>query len=534
MRTIILSLIFLPLTSFQLSAQLWTLDQKMGSSDHQAGDNLGISLAVSDTFMIAGAWFEDHDENGDNRISESGSAYIYKLNAAGQWEEIQKLASPNRDRSDYYGFAVDIDGDLAVVGSYNEDTNVGGNVGRAYVYRRDPGDQWVLEDTLEAADAAIGDVFGKAVALSGDYALIGSPQNQTDENSANSLAGAGAAYLFKRDANQSWSQIAKLVPQDRAIGDAFGASVALDGFSLLICALEKDESNLILRSGLVYGTYFETANAFEQISNSDLQRIFASRVGGRDLFGNGLAISGAWAFLGAAAGEADDSGFGRANGHGYFYKWENGSWVEKQVVFPPDPDNSGSFGFAADMDQGVAVVGAASATSDAMNANPVAGAGAAHIYELQPDDSWLEVEKISGSERNFLDNYGAAVGISGDRIWVGAWDADTVNGTTLLAGGALYSYQRAWALSVNELAKLNHLEIQWQNEQGQILVRNNGGEMEKMQASLFSLDGRQIWSSPIEIKDRWERRFTEIPAGLYLFHLEKEGFLPLHLKLMKQ
>ena len=146
----------------------------------------------------------------------------------------------------------------------------------------------------------------------------------------------------------------------------------------------------------------------------------------------------------------------------------------------------------------------------------------------------IEVEKIAGSERNFLDNYGAAVGVSGDRIWVGAWDADTVNGTTLLAGGALYSYQRAWALSVNELAALSHLDIQWKHELDQILLQNRGGQTEQLKANLFSLDGRQIWSSSIEISDRWEKRFEEIPAGLYLFHLEKEGFLPLHLKLIKK
>lgn len=506
----------------------------MGSSDHEAGDNLGISIAVSDSFMIAGAWLEDHDEDGNNRVVDAGAAYFYKLNPSGQWVVIQKVVAPNRARSDYFGYSVGIDGDLAVVGCHNKDTDIGPNVGKVYIYRRDNGDQWVLEDTLKANDPSNGDVFGKSVAISGDYALIGSPQNQTDENGANSLAEAGAAYLFKRDANQSWSQIAKLVPEDRAIGDVFGASVALDGFSFLICALEKDESDINLRTGLVYGTRFETTAAFEQVVNSDLQRIFASRVGVRDLFGNGLTISGDWAFLGAAAGESDNSGFGRPNGHGYFFKWENASWIEKQVVYPPDPDNSGSFGFAADMEGGVAVVGAATTTSDAMNANPVAGAGAAHIYELQPDDIWLEVEKISGSERNFLDNYGAAVGISGDRIWVGAWDADTVNGMSLSGGGALYSYERAWALSTQEELQLRQLEVQWENEGERLLIQNTSGKVEKLKANMISLDGRQIWSAEIEIVDRWEKKIEDLPAGLYLFHLQKEGFLPLHLKLIKR
>lgn len=523
MKTSITLFLFLFSISTTLNAQLWELKEKLGSSDQEAADQLGISIAISDSFMIAGAWTEDHDEMGDNRISDAGSAYIYKLQPNGQWQGIQKVVSTSRSRSAYFGYAVDIDGDWALVGAFNEDTDVPGNQGQVYAYQRGADDSWNLMDTLKASDEAASNLFGKSLAISGNYALVGSPGNKTDENGVDSLIEGGAAYLFKWEANQGWQEIAKIVPEDRAQGDVFGSSVAIDGFGILISAIEKDESNINLRTGLVYGAKFNTATELEQIVKTDLQRIFASEVSGRDVFGNGLAISGDWAFLGAPAGASDDTGFGRANGNGYFYKWENGVWVEKQVAYPSDPDNSGDFGFAADMDGGIAIIGAASASSDGMNGNGVAAAGAAHIYELQGNDSWIEVDKIAGTERAFFDTFGGAVAVDGSKLSVGAWSADTIEGGFLIDGGALYSFERAWPLSLEEDAVFQDIRLISEANKSEIKLVNEGNWGETYRLSLLNLQASTIWEEEIRLNESWERNFEGLAAGIYIIRLEDAG-----------
>ncbi len=75
---------------------------------------------------------------------------------------------------------------------------------------------------LVGLDTTAHDSFGDAVAVSGERALIGAPLN--DE----SFVDDGAAYLFERQSG-SWVQVAKLVPSDPVAGTLFGTAVALDG-----------------------------------------------------------------------------------------------------------------------------------------------------------------------------------------------------------------------------------------------------------------------------------------------------------------
>ncbi|MDW3649292.1 MAG: hypothetical protein R8P61_19645 [Bacteroidia bacterium] len=535
MRTIILSLFLFLLTSLQLSAQLWTLGQKLGTADQWGGDNLGISVAISDSFMITGAWWADYDENGGARISEAGSAYIYKLQANGDWQEIQKLVSPERQRLGYYGFSVDIEGDLALVGAFNESLGSSGAAGKAYVYRRESNDIWVLEDTLKSLNPLNGDFLGKSLSLSGDYALLGSPGNDTDENGANPMPEAGAAYIFKRAANQSWTQLVKLVAEDRANGDEFGSVVALDNYALMIGAPPKDADQLSLATGIAYGTYFETESEFEQMTLADLQRIEASDSDFFDSFGSGLALDGEWAVIGAARAESDlATTLGRANGAAYFFKWENDSWVEKQKVFPSNPDFSGSFGSSIDMEGSAAIIGAGTAACDRNQSNLISAAGAAHVFELDGNGQWSEKAKLAGTERSDSDLFGAAVSISQDFVMVGAWGADTVNGETKPAMGAIYTFERAWPLARENELQLDQIEFSYDRNSHLISIGNQSLEKRKYLMQIIGLDGKLIWEESAEWLDNWEKDVSVLPAGFYVFRLQKEGFLPFYRKWIKE
>ena len=74
---------------------------------------------------------------------------------------------------------------------------------------------------LLASDGAADDAFGYSVAVDGDTAVIGAVQD--DDNGGNS----GSAYVYTRSGT-TWSRQAKLTASDGAADDWFGRSVAVD------------------------------------------------------------------------------------------------------------------------------------------------------------------------------------------------------------------------------------------------------------------------------------------------------------------
>ena len=121
---------------------------------------------------------------------------------------------------------------------------------------------------IKASNTDISDVFGNAVALSGDTLAVGAcvedsaatgiNGEQNDENAA----GSGAVYLFTRDDDGVWSQQAYVKASNAGFIDEFGSSVALAGSLLAVGAvheasaatgIEGDQSdNNADESGAVY------------------------------------------------------------------------------------------------------------------------------------------------------------------------------------------------------------------------------------------------------------------------------------------
>ena len=56
------------------------------------------------------------------------------------------------------------------------------------------GGGWTQQAHLYAPDGASGDFFGSSVAISGDYALVGSPYDDVG-----GVADQGSVYLYKRE-----------------------------------------------------------------------------------------------------------------------------------------------------------------------------------------------------------------------------------------------------------------------------------------------------------------------------------------------
>ena len=79
--------------------------------------------------------------------------------------------------------------------------------------------------------------FGDAVAIHGNTAVISAPSK--DPNLGNGrITGAGGAYVFVQMGGE-WKQEAALVGDDASVFDRFGWSVDIDGNTVVVGANEK-------------------------------------------------------------------------------------------------------------------------------------------------------------------------------------------------------------------------------------------------------------------------------------------------------
>jgi hypothetical protein len=109
----------------------------------------------------------------DGPISSQGSASIYK-NINGVWTFQIKLYNVGAASGDEFGGAVAIKGDYAIIGAPKDDDVAGANQGSASIYKNTNG-VWALQTKFLNAGAAFNNEFGTAVDISNDYAIVGAP-----------------------------------------------------------------------------------------------------------------------------------------------------------------------------------------------------------------------------------------------------------------------------------------------------------------------------------------------------------------------
>src|SRR6266498_3365366 len=202
-----------------------TLSQeaKLTAGDAASGDQFGAAVGISGETAVVGAPVGD-TAAGPN----AGSAYVF-VRSGTSWSQQAMLTASDAAVFDLFGRALAVSGDTAVIGAPSDDTDAGPNAGSAYVFVRS-GTSWSQQAKLTASDAAASDTFGDAVGISGDTAVVGAQFGDTI---------AGSAYVFVRSGT-SWSQQAKLTASDAAAFAFFGAAVAISGDTVVVGALADD------------------------------------------------------------------------------------------------------------------------------------------------------------------------------------------------------------------------------------------------------------------------------------------------------
>jgi hypothetical protein len=354
---------------FRRDGSNWTEEDKVTASDGAAGDYFGMFVSISGNYAIVGSPWDD--DNGN----ESGSAYIYRRDGV-NWIEEDKVTASDGAAGDYFGMFVSISGNYAIVGSPWDDDN-GNESGSAYIIRRDGGN-WIEEHKIIAGDGGVGDNFGYAVSIEGDYVIVGA---YLDDNGG---IDRGSAYIFRSDAG-TWIEEKKITANDGADGDNFGGSVSLAGEYVIIGAFQDDDNGD--NSGSAY-IYKRSGSIW-----SEQQKLIASDAADNDLFGLAVAISGDYSIIGAPF----NSDFGAGSGSSYIFRRNGTAWTEQHKITASDGAQGDTFGDAVALSGEYAIVSAEYSDNSGSNR------GSAYIYYNFTTD--VEVESMNAISFNLNQNY---------------------------------------------------------------------------------------------------------------------------------
>ena len=459
-------------------------------------DLFGFSVALSGNTLVVGALNEESGNGNpfSNNAVQAGAVYVFERSSNGQWGIPIYLKSSNNEAGDKFGTSVAISDDLIVVGASGEDSNATGvnnsesdnsetNSGAAYVFARN-NTSWIQEAYLKASNTdgglnggALGDGFGSSVAISGNLIIIGAPSEDSNATAVdgnglnNSSSNSGAAYVFVKTGN-TWAQQAYLKADNTGAGDQLGSSVAISGNTAVVGAPLEDSNSTDLNgngnnnsapnSGAAY--VFTSRNVFGNTWHQEAY-IKASNTGVGDLFGGSVSISGNRIIVGAtsedssAVGINGDGTNNSSPGSGAVYVFQvaafsvlpNFDWFQSAYIKASNTQASDAFGTSIALWGSHIVVGAKSEDSiatgidgDENNDLSNGNSGAAYVFKINTSNIWSQVSYLKSSNSGSGDNFGQSVAISGETLVVGAHhedgDGTQAGNNNAPDSGAIYAF----------------------------------------------------------------------------------------------
>ena len=319
----------------------------------------------------------------------------------------------------------------------------GGNqgIGSVMIYDSNNTESFEFQSLLVPDDGMTNDDFGRAVAMSGNFVIVGAQRHDAEgENS-------GAAYIFERSENDEggieWSQVAKLTPPEPQLDERFGISVSIQGNVAIVGANGNDSNGE--NSGAAY-LFTLRPNIIGIEEWRFTKKLVASDGAPGDNFGFSVAIYGDHAVVGAVW--ANNRG-----GSAYVFINQGGTWTT-QGKFEGEKAND-QFGWSVSIFEEIIAVGAIK--FDDRISGPmtreVRDRGSVNIYVKDDDGSWFKEARLEPNDGNIGDHFGRSIDLHEDCIIVSA----PFNAETGIDVGAAYIYQRessvldAWVLRAKVL-----------------------------------------------------------------------------------
>ncbi len=288
-----------------------------------------------------------------------------------------------------------------------------GRTGEVYLYRKTPSGWEFVQRILEAPATN----FGSSLAIQGDTLIIGEYMWGWPVNLQ------GKAYVYEWSGSE-WTKTQELIPGGLWSHDdpEFGWTLALSGDVLAVSAVGADHPVQGAGAVFVYERIQGTWVLVERFALPAVPDVLNKEYG---FLGTGLAISGNTIVAGAS----------KMFGAALVYERGPSGWSRTALLENPTPEWNDSFGYSADISGDTIVVGM-----------PVAGGsetriGEAYIYERDAIGDWALTREIRASDGFQGDYFGFCLALEGDRLAVGAPNAN-LNGPF---SGTVYLFARTQA-----------------------------------------------------------------------------------------
>jgi len=386
----------------------WTQQAKLTASDGAAGRFFGHSIAADTDSLLIGAF---HEPSG---TTETGAAYVFVRNDS-TWIEQRKFVSAVAGNQ--FGSAVALSGANAFAGAPLEQIGQNTRQGAAYAFRRSSGAGWIQQAMVTPDDGATLRQFGDRIAISGDTAIVGC--------SIAPVAGveqAGVAYIFVRRGTV-WSQQAKLTASDFGLHDQFGASVAIDGNTVVVGASHD-----------AIGESYVQGSAYVFVRSNDTwtqQAKLVANDGARyDNFGTSVAIDDDTIVVGAPQ---HDIGAFADQGAAYVFKSGATGWIQRAKLTSGSIRNN-RFGVSVAISDKTIAVGATGGSIGSQTT-----LGSATVFKNSVGNRWDLEARLRGNGIGVRDHFGFAIALQNDTLLVGApFDSDA----TLSNHGSAFVFVR--------------------------------------------------------------------------------------------
>lgn len=331
-------------------------------------------------------------DNAKGRFA--GSVYVFNARTR---LFLRKLTASDGAENALFGGAISLNGDLAVIGA----SHAGGR-GAVYVFDVSTGIE--LRKFIAPAGAQEGR-FGSAVSISGNLILVGAPVSNAAIQVGDPIE--GAAYLFDFIAG---TQLRRFSATNLGISGGIGNAVALSG-GLAVVAASGHARGGVSRSGSVVVVDARSGAVIRTLTPSG--EIGASR------FGNSLSISGSVVLIGAPFDN---------NSRGAAYTFDMPTGFQLRKLISPEPNSVGTFGSSVALSGNLALIGAPQETTQN------GFTGAAHLMDFRTGSA---IRRLLPSDVANANTIGSAVTLGINTAIIGSSQDDDL-GTN---AGAAYIFQ---------------------------------------------------------------------------------------------
>ena len=233
------------------STGVWESQGKLVNANPANYDNFGFSVSISGNYAIVGSYADD--EGG---FTDNGSVTIYKRNTTtGVWESQGKFINASPANGDSFGNSVGISGDYAIVGAYADDEDGMTDNGSITFFKRNTTTgAWESQGKLIDMNGFNSNYFGHAVSISGDNAIVGIPRDDNGLQIEN-----GSALIYARNTTTGvWQEQGKLYNANPETDDNFGTSVCISNDYAIVGTSRDDENGSIDNGSVTIFKRFET------------------------------------------------------------------------------------------------------------------------------------------------------------------------------------------------------------------------------------------------------------------------------------